>query len=309
MIISIPFLASRLEQFSASTLQQGFGIEASLFDRRDIVDEETWRRVRENTLRVAREYRPSSYTFHFPVNECNYMDDPLVRQRLWESLELVDQCGMDGLVLHSNLVYPTDDWKRRDPAKHWEEYRAFVEELRRRTAGARFWVGLENMPIHGNDAEELDPVLVFPQDFEGLYGGNVGVTWDFCHYSYTVHVARQLLSGELDERDEYPRVLPTGFLDFLNLGDHIVHYHFSAFRGVASRRRQTRCMEGVAPWEADVPEAVYREAFTHIARSRAKAVTLEIRETDYRARKTVFEVARWCRDIMGQVGTAARGVS
>lgn len=298
MILSIPFLASRMEQFSPATLEQGFGVEASLFDRQDIVDPEVWRQVQANTLRIAREHRPASYTFHFPVNDCNYLEDPLVRQRVWESLELVDACGMDGLVLHSNLIYPTDEWRRLDPARKWEQYREFAQELQQRTRGARFWVGLENMPIHGNDAEELDPVLVFPHDFEGLYGGNVGITWDFCHYSYSVFVASKLLANELDELDEYPRVQPAGYMDFLALGDHIVHYHFSAFRGVASRRRGTRCVEGMPPWDADVPEAVYREAFAHICRSKAKATTLEIRETDYRFRKMAFQVADWCRTLM-----------
>lgn len=305
MILSIPFLASRLEQFSPTAVEAGFGVEASVFDRHDLIDTETWRCIRNNTQWIAREYSPSSYTFHFPVNDCNYVKDPVVRQRLWECLDLVEACKMDGMVLHSNLVYPTDDWVKLDVSRKRDEYLMFLEELRSRVAGRNLWIGLENMPIHGNDATELDPLLVYPRDFEGMVGGNIGVTWDFCHFSYSVHVSQLILSGAFGERDEYPRLQSARYHDFLALGDAIVHYHFSAFRGLASRRLGTKCIEGVAPWEGDLEEAVYSEAFALLCSTSVKAVTLEIREHDYCNRNAVQEVARWCSAILagGQKGT------
>jgi hypothetical protein len=277
---------------------RGFGVEASLFDRRDLVDDGAWAAACRNVRAIAAGPRPPSFTFHFPVNECDYLDDGRVRDRLWEALDLAAECSLDGVVLHSNRVFPTDVWRTMDLARERARYAEFAVGLRRRVRGAAFWVGLENMPITGNDAAELDPLLVFPDDFDGLCGDNVGVTWDFCHYSYSVHVARGLLSGALGERDNYPNVRDDGFFAFERLGAHIVHYHFSAFRGVASRAAGTACVEGVAPWESTVDEAVYREAFRRMQRTgRARAATLEIREADYTRREAAYRVAAWCREV------------
>jgi hypothetical protein len=298
MILSIPFLASRIEQFNPAFVEQGFGIEASLFDRRDLVDADTWATTCRNVRRLAKEACAPSFTFHFPVNDCDYLADSLIRDRLWEALDLTASCGLDGMVLHSNRIFPTDDWRRRDLAGERARYAEFVAGLRERVRGAEFWIGLENMPITGNDACELDPLLVFPGDFDGLCGGNVGITWDFCHYSYSVHVASCLRDGRLAEREDYPNVTEDGFFAFERLAPHIVHYHFSAFSGVASRVTGSMCTEGVPPWEASVEEAVYREAFARMLRTgRAKAATLEIRERDYTKREVAQRVAAWCRSI------------
>jgi hypothetical protein len=204
---------------------------------------------------------------------------------------------MDGLVVHSNRFESLDTWRRLDMGREREKLAHYLDRLRVRVSGAQFWIGLENMPIIGNDATDIDPLLVFPQDFTGLTGGNIGITWDFCHYSYSVHVAGLLRSGQLAAADDYPAVQAAGFYDFQDLSPDIVHHHFAAFQGVATREGG-RCVEGVPPWRATVAEDVYVQAFRLISGSqRARTITLEIREDDYRRRSEVYAVARWCRRI------------
>lgn len=296
MLLCIPFLACDWEQFNPAWVERGYGVEASLFDRRHILDEDAWARTKENVRRVATQHRPPSFTFHFPVNDCNYVADKRIEARLFEALELVDACGVDGMVLHSNQVHSVETWRTLDPARERDVFLRYVEGLKERIRGARFWVGLENMPIMGNDALELDPLFIFPSDFEGIASDNFGVTWDFCHYSYSVWVERLLREGTLREADRYPLIGRGDYLDFTQLEGSIVHWHFSAFEGVACASQGTLCTEGVAPWKGTVPEGVYALAFSRMRQSRrARTATLEIRERDYRRRETVFEVADWCR--------------
>ncbi|GAA3086037.1 hypothetical protein GCM10017562_65090 [Streptomyces roseofulvus] len=304
--LAIPFLACEPEQYDPAWADEGFGTEASLFDRADLLDPDSWATVRRTVRSVAGARRHPSFTFHFPVNDCDYVADPVVRDRLWEAVDMVADNELDGLVLHSNRVRTTEQWRELDLRAERDRFAEFVQELGRRVAGERFWIGLENMPLMGNDATDFDPLLVFPQDVAGLCSDNIGLTWDFCHYSYSVHIAGLLAQGLVPDSSDYVPVPDgVGHLDFTTIDDLIVHHHFSAFLGQAVRGGE-QCIEGVAPWESTLPERVYADAFAAIARSaRARTVTLEIREEDYRRRTKVFEVARWCRDILEREGARA----
>lgn len=295
MILTIPFLATDIEQFDPSSVARGFGVEASIFDRRDILDERRWETVKNNVRLISSRYHPSSFTFHFPVNDCNYLEDESVKCRLYESLEMVDRHQLNGLVLHSNQVYTVKEWMRLDVVRIRERFSEFIQGLRGRVKGAGFWIGLENMPIMGNQGLDLDPLLVFPDDFQGLVGDNVGVTWDFCHYSYSVHVSNLLRSGELPEQQYYPVVGTGDFDDFKSLAPHLLHFHFSAFDGVASVLSGAVCKEGQVPWESTLQLDTYVNAFKlMILLAPDNAVTLEIAERDYRHRINVYRVVEWC---------------
>ncbi|MFE2205051.1 hypothetical protein [Streptomyces rubiginosohelvolus] len=295
MILCIPFLASDPDQFDPRWIENGWGVEANLFDRDAIMDTDVWQGVRATVRRVARDERPPAFTFHFPVNDCDYLADPVVERRLFEAIDLVADNGLDGLVLHSNRIRSVAQWRQLDVEKERQQYVEYVHALADRVGDASFWIGLENMPITGNDALELDPLLVFPEDFDGLSVGNIGITWDFCHYSYSVYVAELLAAGELvEDADCYPNVRSSGYLDFARLGPMTVHHHFSSFEGVATRAGGV-CREGALPTDGVVPESVNEQAFALIAKSeRARTVTLEIREHDYHNRQAVYEAARWC---------------
>lgn len=305
MILSIPFLASDPRQFDPGWVDLGYGVEASLFERRDITDDDTWQRVMATVRRIASDYEPPSFTFHFPVNDCDYLASKRIADRLREALDLVGSAGLDGMVLHSNRLRPVDYWRPVTLAAERAAYLKFAAELRQRIEGAPFWVGLENMPILGNDGTDADPLLVVQADYQGMLGGNLGATWDFCHYSLTVHYCQRVRVP--DDHFPYPEPVPR-FADDFGFEDRIKHYHFSAFRGVPDVSAGTVCSEGQLPWQSTLPEEIYARAFRRIAADpTAKAVTLEIQENDYCDRRRVFEVARWCRALSDVQGGHADG--
>ena len=294
---SFPFLATDWSQFDAGWGDEGCGAEAVIFDRSDLVDSARWALV-ETNLRRAAPLMGSRLLFHFPVNESNYVEDPLIRDRLWYCLDLAANLGLGGIVLHSNIVRPVRAWSPESANVATLAFLDFAALLARRLEGAPMWVGLENMPIMGNDALDLDPTLVFPADFAGLCSGQLGITWDLCHWSYSVHVVEKILTRELNERDFYPRLREAQYLDFARICDRIVHFHFSGFRGLARVHGGgvKQCHEGVGPWEADVPEAVYEQMLSAMAgATRAQTITFEVAEESYRVRPRTRAVMEWCR--------------
>ncbi|GAA3229053.1 TIM barrel protein [Nonomuraea helvata] len=303
MILNIPFLASDESQFDPRWAEQGYGVEASLFDRAGVMDDDIWRRVRATVRRIARDVRPRSFTFHFPVNDSDFVAEPAVLDRVFQAIDLAAEHGLDGIVLHTNRTRPIERWHAMDLAAERRRLVETVALIRARAAGAACWIGLENLPVVGNDATDADPLLVYAADMPPYVGGNVGVTLDFCHYSYSVHVAALRRAGQLAEPELYVRVLDESFEDFVPMLPYIVHHHFSAFRGLASRAGG-RCVEGVLPWLGTVGEPVYAAAFRAIAASGARAVTLEIREDDYRRRRNVFRMIRWCERIIKSAGAS-----
>lgn len=309
MRFCFPFLATDWSQFDSAWADEGHGAEAVLFDSRDVLDPERYALV-ETNLRRAHEHLGSRLLFHFPVDSANYVDDLAVRDRLWACLDLAAELELGGVVLHSNIVEAVRSWDRSRAQDARRRFVEFLPELSRRVEGAPMWLGLENMPIMGNYGRDMDPTLVFPADFEGLCGGNLGITWDLCHWSYTVYVVQQLRSGALDEAEHYPHLLQADFLDFARLHEHIVHYHFSAFRGLArvDGGGAKQCREGVAPWEASVPETIYEQMLAEMPRAaRADTTTFEVEELDYRERPRTRAVMAWCRERMRSPGLPRPG--
>lgn len=298
----LPFLATDLSQFDPDWAEQDLAVEAVVFDAEDLLEAERWALVRRNLAEVAVRMPPGRLLFHFPVNRANYVEDEAVRRRLWQCFELAAQFGVAGVVLHSNQIRPVEDWTPDLAVRTRDRFAEFCVHLRDRLRDAPFWVGLENMPIMGNYGRELDPTLVFPSDFEGLCGGQLRITWDLCHYSYTMYVVEQLRAGVLDERERraYPSLREHGLFDFLDLAPDIVHWHFSAFRGLARTQpgpdgRRERCHEGQTPWAASVPESTYAQLLAAMrGLPHVQQVTFEVAEDDYRNRVNTRAVMRWC---------------
>jgi Xylose isomerase-like TIM barrel len=300
MRFSLPFLATDIRQFDPAWAEQGLSAEAVVFNRRDVLSRDRWDTVVANLRQVAAVMPAGHVVFHFPVNDSNYVEDAAVRDRLWASFDLAAELGLAGIVLHANQIRPVREWSANLFERTRDRFGEFASVLAARVRGLPFWVGLENMPIMGNDADELDPTLVFPADFAGLCEGNLGITWDLCHYSYSVHVASLLASGALDEAEHYPAVRDQGLEAFVELAPHIVHWHFSAFRGVARVAGGERCDEGQTPWRSTLGEPTYARLFRRMLELTAvQQVTFEIAEDDYCGeRVNARAVMRWCTDLM-----------
>lgn len=297
---SRPFLATDIRQWDSAWSDSGGVTEAVIFDRAALCGAANWAAVQANLQLVAERRGP--VIFHFPVNDSNYILDGIVRDRLWQVLDVLDAVGAIGLVLHSNQTMPTAYWTASTTRAAQERFAAFIPRLQERITGSSFWVGLENMPIMGNDGSEFDPVLVYPEDFTTFeYGVNLGITWDFCHYSYTVHVGELLQQGSLREHRYYPHLRRDCSIDSLwALREHVLHLHFSAFTGVATVDGGGECREGVVPWESTLGIRYYEDLLLQAAGRfpQASTVTLEITEDDYLMRKRFGSVYKWGKAVL-----------
>lgn len=304
MILSIPFLATDVAQLDRGLLAEGHGVEATLFRGEDVMDDDRWALVRRN-LRAVAALSPPSLTFHFPVEDADWVADAAVRDRLLEALDVVGELGFHGVVLHSNRIASHEVWRARDLERERDALGGALAALARRVESSSLWVGLENMPVTGNDAVDLDPLLVYPEDFAGLCGGPVGVTWDVCHYAYTTYVGESIAAGSLDHADDYPHLrLPvraTGATQLVpsTLHGQLRHAHLSAFTGIADRRRRTTCTEGELPGAGPVGEQRYADALLALRAASVRAVTLEVQEVDYTRRRRAPEMVAWCRSVLG----------
>jgi hypothetical protein len=303
VILSVPFLATDPRQFDPGLVEHGHGVEASLFDGRDVLNAGTWRNV-QSTLAAVVRHEPPSTTFHFPCNDADYVTDPVVRSRLREVLLVAVDLGLQGVVLHSNRVATAAEWRTRNLVDERHRLAAALEDVSEVLHGSDTWLGIENMPVTGNDAEELDPLYVYAEDLLSHCSERVGVTWDVCHYAYTAHVSHGLATGAIvqDVRD-YPNLLDLGGDDVplvpAALAGRLKHGHLSAFKGVADARRGTACAEGRLPWDSDVPESRYADALQALRASGAKAVTLEVAEDDYCRRLALPRMLEWCERRLG----------
>jgi Xylose isomerase-like TIM barrel len=298
VILSVPFLAKDLRQFDPALVERGHGVEASLFDGRDVLDAATWGSVRSNLEQVMR-HRPACTTFHFPCNDADYVADHAFRDRLRDVLRVAVDLGLQGVVLHSNRVARTAEWRTRDLAAERQLLVDALDDVTGVLDGSDTWLGIENMPVTGNDAQELDPLWVYAEDMLPHCLGQVGITWDVCHYAYTVHVSGGLAAGVIDQdARDYPnlRDLGPGVAPLVPpaLAGRLKHGHLSAFRGLADARRRTTCEEGRVPWESDVPEDRYVDALHALRAGGVEAVTLEVTEEDYLRRINLPRMLDWC---------------
>ncbi len=298
--LSMPFLASDLGQFDQRWAEQGHVVEAVCFDRNDVVDVDRWAAIRNNLRIASQNVAERSLMFHFPVNDSNYVTDPTVRDRLWECIDFLASIDARGLVLHSNQTMTTSHWDSVGVERAKQRYREFFPRLAGRVGSGDFWIALENMPIMGNEGDELDPVLVYPSDFQDLDAPGIAITWDFCHYSYTEWVTGLLFEGTLDERSYYPHIQRTSLQDVWSLGPRIRHVHFSAFDGLALVDRPDKCREGALPWASTLGMTYYSNLLLGVDEflSNAGSVTFEVAEDDYHRRAAFPTMVDWARSVL-----------
>lgn len=272
------------------------GVEAILFNRRDL-EKSRWDAVWSNVEAAAEAYSPENVTFHFPINDCDFVSDQFVRERLSETLSRVEQCGIAGTVVHSNRVRLIKDWF----GASLDDERARVVDTLDNLASSvikRSWLALENYPLMDNFSKEIDPLFCYPGDFAGVRGSAVGVLWDFCHYAITVSCTKAVQLGELD-RSIYPHLCGCDYLDFVQIGELIRHWHFSAFRELPDLRKGTVTIEGVLPAQGSIDPEIYVEAFRLMERINPGAhVVFEILEDDYTRRVNGEQMAQWAATVL-----------
>jgi len=231
------------------------------------------------------------------MNHANYVESCGIRDRLWATIDVLSDLGTRGMVLHANQTRPARYWTPKATARIRDQFISFIVELKARIRGAPIWVGLENMPVTGNTVDEYDPILVYGDDYRGICSENLGITWDLCHYSYTLHMSQLILTGEVALRD-HNHARECTLSDGWSSRESIFHLHFAGFRGVATE--SGGCIEGMLPWDSSLGSDYYAELLKEASAElpNCSSVTFEVTESDYAARKNFPAMAKWADMVL-----------
>ncbi len=293
MKFSVSFLATSIDQLPSPKQYDQDAVEAIVFDREDL-ELAQWNLIWENIEKAVKIYGGEQVSFHFPINDCNFVKDRFVRERLIEGLRRATDLNLRGVVIHPNQTEP-ELWSHVDfPAKRIQVVDVLLE-IREKIKG-KTWLGLENMPVLDNDLKTMDPLFVFPCDFLILAETNIKVVWDVCHFAKTLAHVAEVVDGKQNLK-YYPNIRQVGELDFLSIRDLIVHWHFSAFLGIANPEKGTVSEEGVHPVKSTIGESLYKKILKNILEtsSEDEHMVFEIQEKDYASRIEVKETIKWAR--------------
>ncbi|MEZ2247272.1 TIM barrel protein [Microcoleus sp.] len=295
--IAIPFLATSESQLDEIKNINCDAVEAVIFNREDL-ENDRWYIVWKNISKACEIYGSKNVIFHFPVNNSDYVADLFVRDRVKEAYHRAFDLDLSGMVIHSNRIRPIYKWININLI---DERRKVVDtlvdiksSLSISNSSEKIWIGLENMPVMDNHGIEIDPLFSFPNDFSILEDTNIGITWDICHYTNTLANIHEVLEGK-QRKEHYPNIQKTHLNDFHILKSKIVHWHFSAFLGIADPNTGSKCKEGVLPYESTLGEVIYDEALKTVNQisMSGRKITLEIQEKDYVERHNVKKMINW----------------
>lgn len=276
-------------------------MEAILFNREDL-EKPIWDISWKNVEKAGLLYKPENISFHFPVNDSDYVEDTFVSLRLQEALQRATDLGLHGVVVHSNRVRPLNKWKYIDIADWRKQVANKLNQIRELVPEDQTWLALENMPIMDNHGKEIDPLFVFPSDFILLVKSRVKVVWDICHFTNTFANLKQLSTG-IQNKEYYPNVKPIKPFDFVEIAKQIVHWHFSSFLGVANPDTGLQCREGILPCCGELDEEIYVECLKHILSvgKPDQHIVFEIQEQDYTRRLNAEKMLQWTIDIFSKL--------
>lgn len=295
MKFSIPFLGTNIRQLPSPGVYDNDAVEAVIFNRKDL-DPEPWKLLWENINTAISLYGPRNVTFHFPVNDSEYVKDAYIKDRLKEGLQRATDLGLQGMVVHSNQIELLP-WVGVDLPYRRSEVINTLSTIRESVAGST-WLALENMPVMDNYGIEIDPLFVFPSDFADLRKTNVKVVWDVCHYTNSLSNMTQLFQGKQQQK-YYPNIQSADYMDFMQINDLIAHWHFSAFLGIANPDTQEKCTEGIVPAKSELGESIYGKIMQAILKEspNGQHMVFEIKEDDYLNRIEMSEMLAWTKSL------------
>ena len=228
------------------------------------------------------------------MNECNYVDSPGILSQLGDSFKKASDLGLRGVVVHSNLVKPSHEWDEADLKQDQERVISALLSIKNQSLSNTTWLGLENMPLVGNDGLDTDPLFCTADDLMTL-PGEIGVVWDVCHASASEHFIQLNADGKLPDK-LMCRSLESNQLDMSKIAYKIVHCHFAAFTGYNDLKDNV-CTEGVLPSEGDIGEAFYATTLQDInSISSDVVINFEVQEQDYVHRARGPQIIRWAQD-------------
>lgn len=280
---SVPFLAFIEDQIPYLYKKIGnIGTEAIIFNAADIFNEK-WEIAWKNIRKATDHFSPENVTFHFPVNDADYSRDVQVLSKLIEAYQRACDLGLAGIVVHSNCIRKISEWKSLSISDMRCRVRDALECVKKSVScSGSTWLSIENMPIMDNFGVEIDPLFLYPEDFQ-IFDNSIGTVLDVCHFFYTVTASNMVFKGLLDA-SAYPNLRHAKYCDIEKF-HNVTHWHFSAFLGIAEHGTKKYCKEGVLPKDGTLPENVYMDAMRFIDEiCNNNLVVLELNEEDYSSR-------------------------
>lgn len=294
-VFGFSFYALNLSQFSKRLIKKFKKAEAILFSRNDLNDD-MWALAWNNIAYVAKVLGGNNVSFHFPMDDCDYVNDEFVKQRLVEALIFANKLGINVVVVHPNLRFEINEWKNINRTNLKNKLFKAIKEIKR-LANVNVNLCLENMPPIGNKYDDVDSAILFPEDIDK----DILYTWDICHY---FNVVKTLDVANNDNRWDNFLSKPKNEINyetFFDYKNNIKHYHFSAFKDIANPFAQKFCQEGVLPTESVVDEMHYIQAMQFIYNDSVKnnkTIIFEISESNYIERKNIFKMLDWVKAIL-----------
>lgn len=285
------FLLSDLQQIPWQTVEHyHFFLEGIIVDANDLRHEKTWEKI-ETNLEYLQNNHPLTpiRALHFPTDNANYIENKLLSKLLDRFLKLAGRFAIPVVVLHANFITQYTDFRVEDLATIRDKFQNYFATLNKLACTLPVTVGIENLPIIGNEGTDFDSVFVLPSDFAKLNFSNIRITWDLGHWAYTYSSLQHLAQYSPSVQVKTP-----AFLDFLALEERIVHYHFSSYSGYTYPGSASICVEGTPPSDGDGDESLLVHALTALLQSdKQHTITLEIAEVNYHQRDNLTKTLTW----------------
>lgn len=282
----LPFWGLDRDQLDRRWIDRGYGLEAILFRRSELADLDSFERI------LSEVGTGTELTLHFPM-DANYLLDPIVISYLYRFIELAHRFSATGVVLHSNYIVEINALPAVDFSAVRGRFLEFFALLDDRIDGSGLWVGVENMPLVGDDGTDVDAVFVYPEDFSDFSFRNVGITFDTAHWVGAVDSTEDSYRRNLDAHLFPPR-RRHGTLDFAGLVETVRHIHFGAVCGVSLPPALSVAQGGHLPASADAN--TYADVLKPFC-GRDLTMSLEIAELDYSDRRNAWQAVEWLQEF------------
>lgn len=293
LIPQVPFFGLDRKQIDLKWVEQGYGLEANIFDGESLHDKSYTTKF-SDVLSFVQTLNPSLLTLHFPTDNADYLNSEFIRKQLYEFINLAIKYNAAGITVHANQFMNMAEFQTYNLIDNRKRIIEFFKMIDEEIKGTNIWIGVENLPIIGNLGDDFDPIFVYPEDFNDLVNldlSNVGITWDICHWSITyltrLGISKLLRQEEIEYKD---------FHKYINLMNHIKHLHFSSFKHLTIPYSEVRCFEGESPTNGSINEHLLHETLLKVKNqvsSRNIGIVFEVQETDYTNRVKSWETLNW----------------
>ncbi|AIJ35234.1 TIM barrel protein [Porphyromonas gingivalis] len=285
--LGFSFYALRIEQATRKLINDFSKAEAILFSKKDLLGKkflQAW----QNIEKIGREIGFENMSFHFPMNDCDYVHDDEVFEILVECIKICESYEIPIVVLHPNIRYLISEWKQKNI--QYLQAKLFDRLYTATSLCEKVTICLENMPPIGNQFDDGDILFLNISDVINRTTKKLKLTWDINHY-FNVVETMKIATSDSELRNFLPRYFNCDYFDFKCLIKDIHHWHFSAFDKIANPFSKKICIEGIVPRTGLYN---YKEALNVILNEGHGNIILEINEVNYTRRENIYKMKSWC---------------